>query len=64
VLVKKVYLVARSRQLLAAHCAGRSTADDRYLSHVLVSLSAIIPSLRAELPPCLPSVTGPNVMGR
>jgi len=41
VLVKKIDFVARASQLLATHRAGRSTADDRYLGHVRVSLSAI-----------------------
>jgi hypothetical protein len=32
--------VARARELFTAHRAGRSAADDRYLSHGRVSLSA------------------------
>src|SRR5437016_3795099 len=39
VLVKKIDLVARARELFATHRAGRSAADDRYLSHARVSLS-------------------------
>ena len=39
-LVKKVDLVARARELFTAHRAGRSAADDRYLSHGRVSLRA------------------------
>ena len=41
VLIKKMNLVARARELLTAHCAGRSAADDCYLGHSCVSLSAI-----------------------
>jgi hypothetical protein len=33
-------LVARARELLTAHCAGRSAADDCYLGHGRVSLRA------------------------
>src|SRR5205807_4787331 len=40
VLVKKIDLVARARELFAAHRAGRSAANDRYLSHGRVPLSA------------------------
>ncbi len=40
VLVKKIDFVARARELFTTHRAGRSTADDRYLSHGRVSLSA------------------------
>jgi hypothetical protein len=39
-LVKKIDLVARARELFTTHCAGRSAADDRYLSHGCVSLRA------------------------
>src|SRR5206468_10546903 len=41
VLVKKIDLMARASELLTAHCAGRSAADDCYLGHSCVSLSAI-----------------------
>jgi len=40
-LVKKVDLVARARELFTAHRARRSSADDCYLGHGCVSLSAI-----------------------
>jgi hypothetical protein len=40
-LVKKVDRVACARELFTAHRAGRSSADDRYLGHGCVSLSAI-----------------------
>src|SRR6266849_11153318 len=40
VLVKKVDLVARARELFTTHCAGRSAADDRYLCHGRDLLSA------------------------
>ena len=38
VLVEQIDLVPRARQLFTAHCAGRPTADDRYLSHGCDSL--------------------------
>src|SRR5713101_6276129 len=40
-LVKKIDCVARARELFSTHRSGRSAADDRYLGHVRVSLSAI-----------------------
>jgi hypothetical protein len=44
VLVKKIDAVARARELFTAHCAGRSAADDRYLGHSPISLSAFNPA--------------------
>src|SRR3989440_6146180 len=41
VLVKKTDFMARARELLTAHRARRSPADDCYLGHGCVSLSAI-----------------------
>src|SRR5712664_545473 len=40
-LVKKINSVARARNLFTAHCAGRPSADDRYLGHGRASLSTI-----------------------
>src|SRR5882762_3423084 len=40
VLIKKINLVARAPELLTAHCAGRSAADDCYMGHGRVSLRA------------------------
>jgi hypothetical protein len=40
--------------LFSAHCAGRSAADDRYLSHGRVSLGAI-KSVSARGTPALSS---------
>src|SRR2546430_17342585 len=42
VLVKKIDLGARARELFTTYRAGRSPADDRYLSHGRVSLTAFI----------------------
>src|SRR5207249_10359772 len=39
VLVKKIDLVARARELLTTYRAGRSASVDRYLIHGRVSLS-------------------------
>ena len=39
VLVKNRNFISGARQLLAAHGPGRSSADDRYLSHSCASLA-------------------------
>ena len=63
-LVKKIDLVARARELFTTHRAGRSAADDRYLGHGRVSLSAIN-SVPARGISAFSSIgDGPNVMGR
>ena len=43
VLVKNMDFVPRARELLTAHRAGRSAADDRYLCHDRISLMASKP---------------------
>src|SRR5258708_30030375 len=64
VLVKKFDRVARARELFATHCAGRSAADDCYLGHGRVSLSASNSDPGRGNPPCVSLVTGPTVWGR
>src|SRR5260370_7363158 len=50
-LVKKVDLVARARELFTAHRARRSSPDDSYLAHDRVSLIATHSLPPRELPP-------------
>jgi hypothetical protein len=40
VFIKNLDFVSRARELLTAHRAGRSAADDRYLCHDLILLMA------------------------
>src|SRR5216684_4685577 len=62
--VKKIDFVARARKLFTAHCAGRSSANDCYLGHGCVSLSAINSVPARGIPAFSSFGDGPNVMGR
>src|SRR5260370_16523265 len=58
-LVKKIDAMARACELFSAHRAGRSAADDRYLGHGRVSLSAFNSVPAPQPPPSILSLPVP-----
>src|ERR1700676_523331 len=63
-LVENVYLMARARQLFAAHRTGRSATDNRNLSHGLSRETCVSLRARRLLAPPGPATEPAQVMGK